>query len=76
MENDGKGLGLIISQDLNLTQTVYATSDSILMASSKPDIVLFSRENRVAPTGQGTVLPAGHPIGVITNTDSAISDDT
>lgn len=76
LENDRRDLGLIISQKLNLTQTVYVTNGNVLIAPSKADIVLSSRETSVAPMGNGTVLPGGHLIEGITRADSAISDDT
>lgn len=65
LENENRDLGLLISQKLNLNQTVYATNGSILIAPSKADIVLSSRETSLAPTGTGTVIPGGPVIDVV-----------
>lgn len=64
LEKDRRALGLLISQKLNLNQTVYATAGSILVAPSKADLVLSAQETSVAPQGTGTIIPGGHQVEV------------
>lgn len=65
LENERQDLGIVISQKLNLSQTVYATAGSIFIAPSKADLVLSAKETAVASTGTPVIFPTGPVVDVV-----------
>lgn len=66
LENEKRDLGILISQKLNLNQTVYATAGSILVAPSKADMVLSAKETSLIINDNiGTIIPSGPVIDIV-----------
>ena len=63
LENERQDLGIIVSQKLNLNQTVYATAGSILIAPSKAELVLAA--TATATADNPVIFPTGPVIDVV-----------